>query len=84
MLLSGLKAMPLQFGLKIGAYSRKDNSPHCGQRDPEGNWQRGREKKDKEEEVSSPDSVMQVLCFLEMGAGSDTTTFIAFQKPRTE
>jgi hypothetical protein len=35
---------------------------------------RQREKKDKEEEVSSPDFVMQVLCFLEMGAGSDTTT----------
>jgi hypothetical protein len=60
-------------------YSRKDNSPHCGQRDPERDWQRGREKKDKEEEVSSPDFVMQVLCFLEMGAGSDTTTFIVFQ-----
>jgi hypothetical protein len=72
-------AIPLQFGLDIGAYSRKDNSPHCGQRDPEGLWQRGREKKDKEEGVSSPDSIMQVLCFLEMGADSDTTTFIVFQ-----
>jgi hypothetical protein len=40
---------------------------------------RGREKKDKEEEVSSPDSVMQVLCFLEMGADSDTMMFIVFQ-----
>ena len=45
--------MPLQFGLKIGACSRKDNSPHCGHRDLEGDWLRGREKKDKEEEVSS-------------------------------
>jgi len=59
--------MPLEFGLDIGAYSRKDNSRHYGQRDPEGHWQRGREKKDKEEEVSSPDSVMQVLCFLGSG-----------------
>jgi hypothetical protein len=60
--------MPLQFGLEIGAYSRKDSSPHCGQRDLERDyWQRGREKKDKEEEVSSPDSVMQVLCFFRNG-----------------
>jgi hypothetical protein len=48
---------------------------------PKRDWQRGREKKDREEEVLSPDPVMQALCFLEWGLALDTTTFIVFQSP---
>lgn len=51
---------------------------HRGLRDPESEGDAAERKKDKEEEVSSPDFVMQVLCFLGTGACSDTTIAIVF------
>lgn len=57
---------------------------HCGPRNLENEGNAAERKKDKEEVVSSPDFVMQVLCFLGTGADSDTTTVVVFKKPRAE